>query len=186
MQRLLEVCAVSVPTLALTGVFFFWLLHRSVPIGNTSMTQSEYDAYSERYELHRDEITQNNKGAVDLAAVALRSAIILNGAAAAAILAFVGRLWNGNENTCLVASLTNALALLLAGALTGAVATVFGFLRVELLAMNWSVFKVHARNSASLLFSSSAMQMLAIMMVVQAYWFFTVALIDVIHTLQPT
>ena len=80
---------------------------------------------------YKDLILESNKGAVDLAVMALKTAILINGAAAVALLAFISQVGIRNSGSAdAVVQLMQPLGLFVAAVFCGALATGLGYLRM--------------------------------------------------------
>lgn len=87
----------------------------------------------ETWERLKDLIIDSNKRATELGVVALRSAILINGAAAIALLAFLAHIIaKDGKPPAGAADMLMPLSLLVYGVMAGALATGFGYLRMFL------------------------------------------------------
>ena len=129
--------------------------------------------YWKRRDQRIDEILESWKTAAAFAAVALKSAILLNGAAAVAMLAFIAN--RGDSGGALVPS----LRFFVYGVLSASLATAFGYLSAY--AENQSLWRwvEDKEKLAKVLFRVSVgLQVIAIALIVYAYvqfWFGTEA-----------
>lgn len=69
---------------------------------------------------------------------ALKSSILINGGAAVALLAFIGRIWDEKTGQTAVDALTSALVLFSFGVLAGAIGTAATYFSQLLYASNWN------------------------------------------------
>lgn len=99
--------------------------------GNSSINPApdpnDEDGKRRRFEYYKDMIFDANARATELGVAALKSSMVINGAAAIALLAFIGQAAIGDGTA---PRLLGPLKLLVGGVLTAALATGFGYLRM--------------------------------------------------------
>ncbi len=126
---------------------------------------------------HKEHVLENTKGSVSLGNTALRSAILLNGAAAAALLAFVSQRWvPGVKLSGQLEMIIFSLKDLVLGAFAGVVATGFGYLRMYFEGLYY-IADIDGKSYAHRWVSvANVMLWIAIILVIYSYWRFGIAM----------
>lgn len=145
------------------------------------LSEDEYDAYLKRYDRYREEALIETKGAIDIAIMALRASILLNGASSAAVLAFLSAQASAHHP---VAPFVDVLLLFLAGTLAAVVATSFAYLRMYYATGNWNYWLHKGGPEPVTKVTGEAMQGIAFFLVVVSYVLFTAGGIKAAKVLQ--
>ncbi len=125
----------------------------------------------------KEMVLENTKGSVSLGNTALRSAILLNGAAAAALLAFVSHRWEPNvQLSGQLEMIVYSLKDLVLGAFAGVVATGFGYLRMYFESLFYAAEIVGKPKAQRWVTVANVMLWIAIILVIYSYWRFGLAM----------
>ena len=141
--------------------------------------QQEAVAKHERWMHLKESVFECNKGAVEIGGIALKTAILINGAAAVAVLAFITQLWQASgEQPAIMTSMVGVLDSLLIGVFAGALATGLGYLRMyfEGWYLNREIDKVDSGKAQMIL--GNVFQVAAIILVIYTYYRFGDAMYD--------
>ena len=93
---------------------------------NNANEQAQYN----RWQQYKEMIYESYRGAISLGNMAFRAAILLNGAAAIAVLAFISSIWDkSGPQPEVIVQMGDALKWLVIGTTVAVVSTGFGYLR---------------------------------------------------------
>ncbi|WP_417804740.1 hypothetical protein [Thalassospira lucentensis] len=173
MEFVLNVMTFSVPiSIGIALLLFFALKHFLPSSEQNSLSAEEWEQYEKRYNLYKDEIVQEQKSAADISVAALRASIILNGASAAATLAFIGRIWISNGSGLVISELVEVLSTYMTATLLSALSTGFAYFRMYFGTVNWDTWKRKNDDNLAALYAAQISQYIAIFFVVQSYILF--------------
>lgn len=173
MEFVFDVLILSVPISLGTAVLLYLAIRYFVPsVDEASFSAKEWEDYKDRYQLYKDEIVQEHKSASDIGVVALRASIILNGASAAATLAFIGRIWISNGAALVISELVDVLSAYMTATLLSALSTGFAYFRMYLGTINWDTWKRKNDDNFTALHAANISQYIAIFLVLQSYILF--------------
>jgi len=126
-----------------------------------------------RFEAGIDYLKTVNEGAVQFALIALKTIILLNGAAAIAVLAYMGQIWKGvGPQPLILIDLSAVLSSLVIGVLAGGLATAFGYLRMFLEGRHHVIYIDTGRVEKLNFGMASGFQYSAFVLVAYAYYRF--------------
>ncbi|MCH9050503.1 MAG: hypothetical protein IIA72_05410 [Proteobacteria bacterium] len=148
--------------------------------------QQEAVAKHERWIHLKESVFECGKGAVELGGIALKTVILINGAAAVAVLAFITQLWQASgEQPAIMTSMVGVMSGLVVGVFAGALATGLGYLRMyfEGWYLHREIEKVDSGKAQMVL--AIVFQVAAIILVIYAYIRFGVAMYQATAALVP-
>jgi len=173
MEFVFNVLLFSVPISLCAAVVLYLAVKHFIPSeDHAHFSPKEWEHYKERYELYKDEIVQENKSAADIGVVALRASIILNGASAAATLAFIGRIWTSHGSALIISELVDVLSAYMTATLLSAISTAFAYARMYFGTINWDTWKRKNEDNFVAFHAAIITQYAAIFLVLQSYILF--------------
>ncbi|WP_417826752.1 hypothetical protein [Thalassospira povalilytica] len=187
MTFVLLVLAVSIPISALVCALIVYGIHGFISGQDSGeLTKDEWEHFKDRYSTYKDELVQEAKAAADIAAVALRSSIVLNGASAAATLAFIGRIWASSSSSIVISELTDVLSTFLVATLLAAVSTVFAYGRMYFGTVNWDTWKRDQDDNKFAFQAANFCQLIAVFLVLQSYVLFTAGVVLAVDIIKAS
>lgn len=150
------------------------------------LEMSDQNQRQARWEVLKDLILKNQESAVSLGNIALRSAILLNGGSAVALLAFVAHQWDadiGIPNN--LAPVVQALSGLVAATFAAVIATGFAYLRMLFESFSLIGELNASKKSRKWAQAARAAMYLAMGLVIYSYIRFGISMFKVTDTLTP-
>ncbi|MFC4236684.1 hypothetical protein ACFOY8_15865 [Thalassospira xianhensis] len=187
MEFVFNILVFSVPISLGAAVLLHLVIKKFVPHASEgSLSPQDWQNYKDRYQLYKDEIVQEHKSAADIGVVALRSSIILNGASAAATLAFIGRIWTSNGSALVISELVDVLSAYMVATLISALSTAFAYARMYFGTINWDTWKRKNDDNVIALNAANISQYIAIFLVLQSYVLFASGTTLATHILRSS